>query len=62
MLGPKSETGALPVFGAGMPLARAVKLDRDGLLDALRDVIGPTGARVRLLDAPGSGGFLSGLR
>lgn len=43
------------LFGAAVPLARAVKLDRERLTDELREVVGMAGARVRMLEVPVAG-------
>jgi hypothetical protein len=42
--------GQNPIYGAAIPLAKSVKLDRERLLGELRDVVGLAGARVRMLD------------
>jgi len=38
------------IYGAAIPLAKSVKLDRERLLDELRDIVGLAGARVRMLE------------
>ncbi len=49
-------------FGAGVLLARPVRLDRARLEAELREVVGLAGARVRMLEAPSSGrGLIGGL-
>jgi hypothetical protein len=62
MAASRKSTGQ-PLFGAAIPMLKAVKLDPEHMLDALRDVVGHAGARVRLIDEIGGGGsLLSGLR
>ena len=38
------------LFGAAIPLARAIRLDRDKMAAELREVVGLAGARVRMLE------------
>ena len=54
--------GQLGLFGAAVPLARSVRLDREHLTAELREVVGLAGARVRMLDTPkAERGLLGGL-
>jgi hypothetical protein len=57
------KAGQQPIYGAAVPLARPVKLDREKVHKELRDLIAEAGAQVRMID-DGSGrrGILSGLR
>ncbi len=64
MAGAAQGSGKQALFGAAVPLARAVKLDRERLASELREVVGLAGARVRMLEAPaaaGRRGFLGAL-
>ncbi|HUF85773.1 MAG TPA: hypothetical protein VMM59_00175 [Thermohalobaculum sp.] len=45
-------SGQQALFGAAVPLARAIRLDRERLAAELREVVGLAGARVRMLEAP----------
>ncbi len=63
MAGSKAASGRQPIFGAAVLLAKPVKLDRDRILDQLRELVGTAGARVRAIDeGGGKAGFLAGLR
>ena len=63
MAGVAQGAGKQALFGAAVPLARAVRLDRERLADELREVVGLAGARVRMLEAPATArrGLLGGL-
>ena len=59
----REKAGQQPVYGAAVPLIKPVKLDREVLHDALRDLVGQAGARVRMIDdGPRKRGILAGLR
>ncbi|MFQ5566542.1 MAG: hypothetical protein ACE5EU_09285 [Paracoccaceae bacterium] len=57
------KAGQQPVYGAAVPLARPVRLERDQVHEVLRSLVAEAGARVRMIDdGQGRGGILSGLR
>ena len=63
MAGSREKVDQQPVYGAAIPLSKSVMLDRDTLHDALREMVGLAGARVRMIDeVPRKRGILSGLR
>lgn len=63
MAASRKGSGKQPLFGAAIPLPRAVQLDQDTLLGGLREVAGEAGARVRLIgEVTERGGLLAGLR
>ena len=43
----REKAGQQPVYGAAVPLVKPVKLDREVLHDALRDLVGQAGAGSR---------------
>lgn len=56
-------SGRQPLFGAVIPLAKAVRLDREMVMDGLREVVGYAGARARLIEEETrKAGLLAGLR
>ncbi len=61
--GQAERSGPQALFGAAVPLARAVRLDRDKIAAELREVVGLAGARVRVLEPreQGGRGLLGGL-
>lgn len=63
MVGSREKADQQPIYGAAVPLAKPVKLDRDALHSALRELVGLAGAGVRMIDeAPSKRGILSSLR
>ena len=63
MAGSREKVDQQPVYGAAIPLSNSVKLDRDTLHNALREVVGLAGAHVRMIDEVSrKRGILSGLR
>lgn len=56
MAGSSERSGKQALFGAAVPLAHALRLDRERLAHELREVVGLAGARVRMLDAPAAPG------
>jgi hypothetical protein len=63
MAGSREQVDQQPVYGAAIPLSKSVKLDRDTLHNALREVVGLAGARVRMIDeASHKRGILSAFR
>jgi hypothetical protein len=57
------KAGQQPIYGAAVPLAKPVKLDREKVHEVLRSLAAQAGARVRMIDdGAGKRGFLSGLR
>ncbi len=55
--------GQQPIYGAAVPLAKPVKLDREKVHEVLRDLVAEAGARVQMIDdGSGKRGILSGLR
>jgi hypothetical protein len=63
MAGSREKAGQQPIYGAAVPLAKPVKLDREVVQDELRSLVAQAGARVRMIDdQSGKGGLLSGLR
>ncbi len=63
MARPREKAGRQPIFGAAVPLAKPVRLDREKVHKVLRALVAEAGARVRMIDEePGKGGILSGLR
>ena len=63
MTSSSEKAGQQPVYGAAVPLAKPVRLDREKVHEVLRSLVAEAGARVRMID-DGSGrrGILSGLR
>ena len=58
-----AKAGEEPIYGAAVPLARPIKLDRESVQHELRTLVAQAGARVRMLDdVPTKRGILSGLR
>ena len=52
-----------PLYGAAVPLAKPIKLDRETVQNALRTLVAQAGARVRMVDdGTAKRGILSGLR
>jgi hypothetical protein len=63
MAGSREKAGQQPIYGAAVPLAKPIKLDREVVQNELRSLVAQAGARVRMIDdQPGKGGLLSGLR
>jgi len=63
MVGSREQAGQQPIYGAAVPLAKAIKLDRERVHDELRSLVALAGARVRMIDGQsGKGGLLAGLR
>jgi hypothetical protein len=63
MAGSREKADRQPIYGAAVPLAKPVKLDREALHQALREVVAQAGAGVRMMDVDsGKRGILSGLR
>ena len=63
MATPRERAGRQPVYGAAVPLAKPVRLDRKKVHEVLRALVAEAGARVRMIDdGPGKAGLLSGLR
>jgi hypothetical protein len=57
------KAGQQPVYGAAVPLAKPIKLDREKVHEVLRALVSEAGARVRMIDdGPAKRGILSGLR
>lgn len=54
-------SGRQALFGAAIPLARAIRLDHERVAAELREVVGLAGARVRMLESGGGGGGRGGL-
>ena len=51
MAAQRDRSGQQALFGAAIPLAKAVRLDRDKVAAELREVVGLAGARVRMLES-----------
>jgi hypothetical protein len=63
MAGSREKADQQPIYGAAVPLAKPVKLDRGALHEALRELVGQAGAGVRMIDeGSAKRGILSGLR
>lgn len=63
MAGSREKAGQQPIYGAAVPLAKPVKLDREVVQNELRSLVAQAGARVRMIDdQSGKRGLLSGLR
>jgi hypothetical protein len=63
MASSNDKTSQQPIYGAAVPLAKPIKLDRETVQTELRDLVAQAGARVRMLDEGSArGGILSGLR
>jgi hypothetical protein len=63
MAKPAGSSGKQPIYGAAVPLAKALKLDKEAMQTELRALVAQAGARVRIIDeGSGRGGILSGLR
>jgi hypothetical protein len=63
LAGSREKADQQPIYGAAVPLAKPIKLDREALHNALHELVAQAGARVRMLDeASGKLGFLSGMR
>jgi hypothetical protein len=63
MAGSRAKANQQPIYGAAVPLAKPVKLDRETLHEALREMVAQAGARVRMIDeGSGKRGMLSALR
>lgn len=59
----REKAGQQPIYGAAVPLAKPVRLDREKVHQVLRAVAAEAGARVRMIDdGPGKRGILSRLR
>jgi hypothetical protein len=59
----REKAGQQPIYGAAVPLAKPVRLDREKVHEVLRALVAEAGARVRMIDGgPSKRGILSGLR
>jgi hypothetical protein len=63
MAGSREKAGQQPIYGAAVPLAKPIRLDREMVQNELRSLVAQAGARVRMIDdKSGKRGLLSGLR
>ncbi|MHA1528362.1 MAG: hypothetical protein ACTSVG_05045 [Alphaproteobacteria bacterium] len=63
MARPGEKADQQPIYGAAVPLAKPIKLDREKVHEVLRALVSEAGARVRMIDdVAGKRGILSGLR
>jgi len=59
---PSEKAGHQPIYGAAVPLAKPIRLDREKVHTVLRALAAEAGARVRMIDdGPAKRGILSGL-